>query len=241
MRHRSWRTAVAAICTAVAVWTTTAAAHPAPADRAPTRAGQRTAGDRTFSTTSVTRATRTTLRFTLDAGPGGRLRPLSPAVRARIADLLGKPVSAVRSSAATRAASTNTAATATATSAAAKGPAVLRCDKNPSWSDVRGTLHARFNCHKSTINWGYQVSRQVQAIITGPVREVGVSWWRNGKSQPRNAGHTVVASYLMHGTLNPVNHGDHVQFQDYMTFRVNFGGQTGTGSLAWASDVMAKK
>ncbi len=124
---------------------------------------------------------------------------------------------------------------------AAKAPAVLRCDRNPSWSDARGTLHARFNCHHSTINWGYQISPKVRAVITGKVHETGVSWWRNGTRHPKNAGHVVGAGYLFHGTLKPVTHGDHVQFQDHMTFRVNIGGRTGTGSLTWAADVKAKK
>lgn len=49
------------------------------------------------------------------------------------------------------------------------------------------------------------------------------------------------ASYLFHGTLKPVRHDEHVRFQDYLTFRVDVAGRTGTGSLAWAADVKAKK
>ncbi len=122
-----------------------------------------------------------------------------------------------------------------------KAPATLRCDKNPSWSDAKGTLSARFNCRHSTINWGYKISSGVKAIIIGKVTEQGVSWWNNGKRKPKNAGHVVGKDYHFHGTLKPVKHNDHVQFQDHMTFRVNVGGRPGTGSLAWASDVRAKK
>ncbi|MFD7899973.1 hypothetical protein [Streptomyces sp. NPDC059743] len=122
-----------------------------------------------------------------------------------------------------------------------RAPATLRCDKNPSWSDANGTLHARFNCKYSTINWGYKISARVKSFITSKVNERGVSWWNNGKRKPKNAGHVVGKSYHFHGTLKPVRHGDHVQFQDYMTFRVNIGGRTGTGSITWASDVKAKK
>lgn len=122
-----------------------------------------------------------------------------------------------------------------------KGPAILRCNKNPSWSDSNGTLHARFNCKYNTINWGYRISPQVRSIITGKVNERGVSWWKNGTRMPKNAGHVVDKSYHFHGTLKPVRHGDVVQFQDYMTFRVRIGGRTGTGSITWASNVKAKK
>lgn len=125
--------------------------------------------------------------------------------------------------------------------AVAKGPAILRCGRNPSWSDARGTLHARFNCRHSSINWGFMISRKVQAVITGRVAEAGVSWWRDGKRQPKNAGHLVGAGYLFHGTLKPVTHGNHVRLQDYLTFPVDIGGRTGTGSLAWAGNVRARK
>ncbi|TWV44840.1 hypothetical protein FRZ03_16850 [Streptomyces misionensis] len=125
--------------------------------------------------------------------------------------------------------------------AAERRSAVLRCDKNPTWSDANGTLAARFNCHYSNINWGFKISARLQSVITSNVNESGVSWWRNGKRMPKNAGHVVGRSYHFHGTLKPVKHGDHVQFQDYMTFRVRIGGRPGTGSLVWAADVTAKK
>lgn len=122
-----------------------------------------------------------------------------------------------------------------------KGPATLRCDKNPIWKDGNGTLSARFDCRYSTINWGYKISPQVKSIITGKVNERGVSWWKNGKRMPKNAGHVVGKDYHFHGTLKPVKHDDVVQFQDYMTFRVKVAGKTGTGSITWASNVRARK
>jgi hypothetical protein len=124
---------------------------------------------------------------------------------------------------------------------AAKAPGTLRCGQNPSWSDANGTLHMRFNCKYGTINWGYKLSARLQAIITSNVTERGASWWKNGKHMPRNSGHVKGKSYLFHGTFKPVGHGDHIQSQDYFTFRVNIGGQTGTGSLTWTSDVRATK
>ncbi|BBC92464.1 hypothetical protein SRO_1288 [Streptomyces rochei] len=127
------------------------------------------------------------------------------------------------------------------TGAAERPSATLRCDKNPSWSNANGTLAAPFNCHHSTIDWGFKISARVQSVITGNVNESGVSWWRNGRRMPKNAGHVVGRSYHFHGTLKPVRYADHVQFQYYMTFRVNIGGRPGTGSLTWAADVTAKK
>ncbi|MDI5964972.1 hypothetical protein [Streptantibioticus silvisoli] len=227
---RGWTRAALAVCAVVALGAADSSAHAAPADAAPVHTALRadahgTGGaDRDFSATTVTGATHTALRLVLDGG-----RPLSAAVRARIASLLGVP------------ATTAGPMTQRQPSAAARGPAVLRCDKNPSWSDARGTLHARFNCHAHTVNWGYLISARVRAVITGPVTEAGVSWWRDGKRQPKNAGHVVGAGYLFHGTLKPVNHDQHVQFQDYLTFRIEIGGRTGTGSLAWAANTRTKK
>lgn len=222
MRHVSWRrtAGVAGAALALAlpgvVGAQAASAEPgAPgahgASSARTADSQHTARAAQHSAPGTT----TTLRIKLDRGKRGAPAPrLSRAERARLGEGL-----AVRK----------------------KGPAVLRCDKNPSWSDARGTLHARFNCHHSNINWGYRISARVRAVITGPVHEQGVSWWRNGKRMPRNAGHVVGKNYLFHGTLKPVHHGDHVQFQDFMKFRVNVGGKPGTGTLAWAGNVKAKK
>jgi hypothetical protein len=192
-------------------------------------------GGRTFKATTETAAGNTTLTLTLDAAPGGGRLQLSAAEREQIADVLGVPVRELTS------ASPGGKASKGAAPAAKKGPATLRCDKNPSWTDARGTLNARFNCHHNTVNWGYKISAKARAIISGKVTEQGVSWWNNGKRKPKNAGHVVGDSYHFHGTLKPVKHRDHVQFQDYMTFRVNVGGKTGTGSLAWAANVTAKK
>ncbi|WEH33218.1 hypothetical protein PZB75_07390 [Streptomyces sp. AM 4-1-1] len=244
----SWRTSVVAVCTALTLATAgaaTARTGPADHDGAPHRTDRAAPpGGRTFVARTATAATETTLRLTLDAtGPGGGTQKLSTADLERISALLGVPVGKPgrSSDAAAPTAAPATAAAAARQPAAKKGPATLRCDKNPSWSDARGTLSARFNCHHSTINWGYRISAKLRAVITGKVTEQGVSWWSNGRRKPRNAGHVVGKSYHFHGTLKPVRHGDHVQFQDHMTFRVNIGGRTGTGSLAWAADVRAKK
>ncbi|RRQ84550.1 hypothetical protein [Streptomyces griseofuscus] len=184
------------------------------------------AAGRSYTATTVTGNVRTTLRFTFNGGP-----KLTRADLDRIGARLGLGKGSLR------AAPVRTART----GAAERPSATLRCDKNPSWSNANGTLAARFNCHHSTINWGSKISARVQSVITGNVHESGVSWWRNGRRMPKNAGRVVGRSYHFHGTLKPVRHADHVQFQDYMTFRVNIGGRPGTGSLTWAADMTAKK
>lgn len=202
--------------------------------RQSTAAAAQDGGGRTFQATTETAAGETTLVLALDAAPGGGPLELSAAERRQIADVLGVPLRELASASPGEKAPKVTALS-------RKGPATLRCDKNPSWTDARGTLSARFNCHHNTINWGYKISAKARAIISGKVTEQGVSWWNSGKRKPKNAGHVVGKSYHFHGTLKPVKHRDHVQFQDYMTFRVNVGGKTGTGSLAWAANLMAKK
>ncbi|MFZ4238144.1 hypothetical protein ACOZGD_23535 [Streptomyces murinus] len=184
------------------------------------------AAGRSYTATTVTGNVRTTLRFTFKGG-----QKLSRTDLDRIGARLGLGKGSLR------AAPGRT----VRTGAAERPSATLRCDKNPSWSNANGTLAARFNCHHSTINWGFKISARVQSVITGNVHESGVSWWRNGRRMPKNAGHVVGGNYHFHGTLKPVRHADHVQFQDYMTFRVSIGGRPGTGSLTWAADVTAKK
>lgn len=127
------------------------------------------------------------------------------------------------------------------TAGARQGTAVLKCNKNPHWSDSRGRLDMRFNCRYSTINWGFKISRKLQSIITGPVHEDGARWWKNGKRMPKNASHTVGAGYHFHGTFKPVHRNAHIQAQDYMKFRVNIGGRPGTGTLTWAINARTKK
>ncbi|MEU5437966.1 hypothetical protein AB0G73_31980 [Streptomyces sp. NPDC020719] len=67
------------------------------------------------------------------------------------------------------------------------GRAVLKCYDNRSWTDTRGTFMARHNCAYNNINWGYKISSKVQAIISSPVRETGLRWWKNSRHSPRTA------------------------------------------------------
>jgi hypothetical protein len=168
--------------------------------------------------------TQTTVRIVLDGNRGGSAARLASAQRQRIT-MLAAPSEAIHNS----------------VGGTSKKPVPVRCNTNPHWSDSNGRLDARFNCKYSNINWGYRISKKVRAIITGPVAEKGVHWWKNGKKMPSNAPHAVGASYHFHGTLKPVKSGDVVQMQDYMTFRVNVGGSTGTGSITWVSHLKAKK
>ncbi|MFJ4919538.1 hypothetical protein [Streptomyces sp. NPDC088725] len=230
--HVSWKTAAVSACAALVTATGVTTVQAAPSKE-------------TFVATKSTEGTETTLRVTLDATPGGGPQKLSRADRQKIAGFLdvstGELVSARSGTPGAQAEADARKVTPPPAALAKKGPATLRCDKNPSWSDARGTLSARFNCHHSTINWGYKISARLRAAITGRVTEKGVSWWNNKKRKPDNAGHVVGKTYHFHGTLKPVKHGDDVQFQDHMTFRVNIGGKTGTAALTWASHVKAKK
>ncbi|MEU3186748.1 hypothetical protein ABZ707_21470 [Streptomyces sp. NPDC006923] len=241
----SWRSGTASVCLALAVTASgTAGTHAAPATNNAATGGTHVAGvappaeERTFVSTTATATSETTLRVVLDAKSHGVPLKLTRAERQRIAAIVrGRPAGG-------RTAAREFVSGAWQPGSGAglkKGPGTLRCDRNPSWSDANGTLSARFNCRYGTINWGYKISTRVKSLITGNVNERGVSWWNNGKRKPKNAGHVVGKSYHFHGTLKPVKHDDRVQFQDYMTFRVNIGGRTGTGSLTWAADVRAKK
>ncbi|WP_186785459.1 hypothetical protein [Streptomyces misionensis] len=218
---------MAAVAAAVLAAPAAQAAPASPAAGVAVRTAHATASaPQTYAATTTTAGGRTTLRFALDGGA-----KLSRADLDRVGSQLGLGKGSLRA----------VSGSVTQRAAAERRSAVLRCDKNPTWSDANGTLAARFNCHYSNINWGFKISARLQSVITSNVNESGVSWWRNGKRMPKNAGHVVGRSYHFHGTLKPVKHGDHVQFQDYMTFRVRIGGRPGTGSLVWAADVTAKK
>ncbi|ASU82577.1 hypothetical protein CDO52_07070 [Nocardiopsis gilva YIM 90087] len=198
-----------------------------------------TAQQPTFSSTFVEEGAEVTLSITLDGEAGAPEPTLTEQEQSQLDELLSEP--AAESEPSPGSSTPQFESKAVQLAGKAKGPVTLRCDKNPRWSDARGTLSARFNCHHNTINWGYKISSKVKSIITGKVHERGVAWWKNGRRMPKNAGHVVGKSYHFHGTLKPVKHNNVVQFQDYMTFRVRVGGKTGTGSIAWASHVKAKK
>ncbi|GAA1083031.1 hypothetical protein [Nocardiopsis composta] len=198
-------------------------------------AGEAPAGQRAFVASSEEDGTRVTLSITLDAGPDGAAPELTEEELAQLDELTAEPTAALE--AAPAAAEPFAAAAA----GKAKGPATLRCGKNPSRKDGNGTPSARFNCRASTIDRGHKISAKVKSIITGKVHETGARWRRNGKSMPKNAPHTVGKNYHFHGSFKPVEHGDKVQFQDFMKFRVKIGGKTGNGTITWASNVKAEK
>jgi len=103
--------------------------------------------------------------------------------------------------------------------------------------DGNGTFSIQYNCGSPrTLPWGYQISAAVQAIIVSPVTEAGLRWWRNSYFAGQNSNHTVPASYILHGTMNPVWATDEVSYQDYMTFLHDVGGG-GTGSISFAGGV----
>ncbi len=111
----------------------------------------------------------------------------------------------------------------------------LGCGNQRVNSDSNGRLTLDYRCDLTPkrLQWSYKLSTAVQSIVVGNVNETGLRWWKNGVAQPQNAPHTVPASYLFHGTMNPTPIGSTVQFQDYMTFRHNVG-SGGTGSVTWA-------
>ncbi|MFG2848194.1 hypothetical protein ACGF12_34265 [Kitasatospora sp. NPDC048296] len=118
------------------------------------------------------------------------------------------------------------------------GRGALKCYDNRSWTDARGTFHARHNCAFNNINWGYTIAPSMQAVIAGPVRETGLRWWKNGKSQPANSPHTVGKSYFFHGTIGKVGSWDSIDYQDYMTFPVNVSGRPGKGTITIAGGLV---
>jgi hypothetical protein len=106
-----------------------------------------------------------------------------------------------------------------------QGPtgAYLHCNKVYNFSDVNGTYTIQHACGGSTGPWGYRMSAALCGIIAGNVVEAGMSWTRNGVSQPRQAPHTVGCTYIFHGTYNPDRDYDHISYVDSFTFAVKGG------------------
>jgi hypothetical protein len=100
-----------------------------------------------------------------------------------------------------------------------------------SQSDDNGTMDLQYQCAYGVTNWGYQLSPQLQSIITGPVHEDGLSWTRNGTAQSQNSPHDEPADYQFHGTLNPTHNNDEISYWDHYAFPVKVNGETGRGDL----------
>jgi hypothetical protein len=114
----------------------------------------------------------------------------------------------------------------------------LSCEGDISRTNTEGTFTLQYVCFTGygTLPWSFRLSPAVQAIVVGNVNEDGLRWWRNGASQPKNAPHSEPPDYRFHGTMNPVYHNDHVQYQDFLTFRHRIG-PGGTGSVTFAGAV----
>lgn len=115
----------------------------------------------------------------------------------------------------------------------------LACGQEINRTDENGTFNLRFQClpDRGLVDWGFQMSPSLRAIITGPVTEQGLMWWQNGRPASQNSPHVEPADYIFHGRLNPVFVGDDIDYQDLFTFRVNYGGQSGSGRATVAGSV----
>ncbi len=115
------------------------------------------------------------------------------------------------------------------------GGASLRCNQYYSWADGNGTYTLQHACGGTTAPWSYRIAAPLQSVIVGNVSESGMSWTRNGTAMPRQAPHTVGASYLFHGTYNPAPDGSHILYQDTISFRHNISGG-GSGIISFNGD-----
>jgi len=125
-----------------------------------------------------------------------------------------EPMSAATASAVTSALAQGT---------AASGPngELLHCNRAYRFSDSNGSFTFQHRCGGTTGPWGYQLSTGLCAIVISGVSESGMAWTRNGRRQGTQ----------FHGTFNPEHDFDVIAYNDHFTFRVEVGGQTGTGNL----------
>lgn len=109
-----------------------------------------------------------------------------------------------------------------ATSSAVAGPkgAKLLCNKFYKYSDSNVSYTVQHQCGGKTIPWGIKLSPALCAAATSNVTEAGQIWARNGKTQPKQAGHNVVCSYQFHGNYSNSPDGTHIAYSDVLTWRV---------------------
>jgi hypothetical protein len=123
---------------------------------------------------------------------------------------------------------------ATQTSRPGAGPtggAFLVCDKVHSFSDSDGTYTIQHACQGTTGPWGYRISTGLCASVVSDVHESGMAWTRNGKTQGTQSPHTEYCRYQFHGNYNPEDDFDLIAYNDYLTFTIEVGGQTGSADL----------
>lgn len=119
----------------------------------------------------------------------------------------------------------------------------LACGQEIARTDENGTFHLRFQClpTQGLLNWGFTFNPQWRAMAISPVDEAGLRTWRNSAFLTQNSNHPGESiNYLFHGTVPGVFVGDDIDYQDFLTFRANFGGTTGTARVAFAGSVILK-
>jgi hypothetical protein len=116
---------------------------------------------------------------------------------------------------------------------AAAGPkgAFLYCNVLYRFSDGDGTFTFQHKCGGTTGPWGYKLISGLCSIVISDVKESGMAWTRNGKKQGNMKGHLEYCGYQLHGNFNPDHDYDFITYSDNMTFRVEVGGQTGSGDV----------
>ncbi len=116
----------------------------------------------------------------------------------------------------------------------AAGPdrTVIDCSESVYFfTDRNGTVSFRFNCKHDSMNWGFKIKPELQAIATGDVKEIGARWWVNGSKKAANSPHTEPAWYHFHGSFGDIHNGDDVDWYDSLTFPVKSGGVRGSAHL----------
>lgn len=118
-----------------------------------------------------------------------------------------------------------------ATAAAGPAGAFLYCNVLYRFSDGDGSWTFQHKCGGTTGPWGYKLSSGLCSIVISTVHETGMAWVRNGKREPRQSPHTEGCGYQFHGNYNPDHDYDFISYSDTFTFRVDVGGETGSGDV----------
>lgn len=112
--------------------------------------------------------------------------------------------------------------------------AYLYCNHAYSFSDSNGTFTFQHKCGGTTGPWGYRLSAGLCSLVVSDVAEKGMTWKRNGTTEPRNAAHPAeYCGYQYHAAFNPDHDYDFINYSDTLDFEIDIDGEVG------AADVVA--
>lgn len=111
------------------------------------------------------------------------------------------------------------------------GYANFHCNDNLQRTDSDGTFGAHRTCGESSTSWYWEMAPQLVAICSSLATEDGMEYSIDAVKVNKSSPHVEPCAYLFHGTWHGTNFHDYLWYADFVTFRVQVGGETGTAEV----------